>query len=125
MVEFSTKDSNGSNFECCSFLSIDGKSINGWLFHLFLDTSMFNNKMNIEVLKNIIEKLKSYTVLYEHGITSNVIEKCSFIVEMGALTIGTDDTGKVITQNTNTPSQFSQEAVDEIINMCFKNGNDE
>ncbi|MCX9012965.1 MAG: hypothetical protein OIN66_17835 [Candidatus Methanoperedens sp.] len=81
-----------------------------------------NSKMNKEVLDNIIEKLKSYAVLYEYGITSNVIEKCSFIVEVGALTIGTDDAGKVITQNTNTPTQFSQEAVDEIMNMCFKNG---
>lgn len=84
-----------------------------------------NNKMNKDVLDNIIEKLKSYAVLYEHGITSNVIEKCAFIVEVGALTIGTDDTGKVITQNTNTPTQFSQEAVDEIMNICFKNGNGE
>ena len=84
-----------------------------------------NNKMNKEVLENIIKKLKSNAVLYEHGITSNVIEKCSFIVEVGALTIGTGDIGKVITQNTNTPTQFSQEAVDEIMNMCFKNGNGE
>ena|SRR3989304_8019405 len=84
-----------------------------------------NNKMNKKVLDNIIEKLKSHAVLYEHGITSNLIEKCSFIVEVGALTIGTDDTGKVITQNTNTPTQFSQEVVDEIMNMCFKNGNGE
>lgn len=84
-----------------------------------------NNKMNKEILDNIIEKLKSYAVLYEHGITSNVIEKCSFIVEVGALTIGTDDIGKVITQNTNNPTQFTQETVDEIMNICFKNGNGE
>lgn len=84
-----------------------------------------NNKMNKEVLDNIIEELKSYAVLYENGITSNVIEKCSFIVEVGALTIGTDDTGEVITQNTNTPIQFSQEAVDEIMSMFFQNCNGE
>ncbi len=82
-------------------------------------------KMNTEVLKNKIEELKSCAVLYENAITSNVIEKCSFIVEVGALTIGTDDTGKIITQNTNTPTQFSQKAVDEIMTMCFKNGNSE
>ncbi len=81
--------------------------------------------MDKEVLNNKIEELKSYAVLYENGITSNVIEKCSFIVEVGALTIGTDDTGKVITQNTNTPTQFSQKAVDEIRTMCFKSGNGE
>ena len=84
-----------------------------------------NNKMNKKVLDNIIEKLKSHAVLYEHGITSNLIEKCSFIVEVGALTIGTDDTGKIITQNTNNPTQFSKKAADEIMTMCFKNGNGE
>ncbi len=81
--------------------------------------------MNNEVLNNKIEELKSYAVLYENGITSNMIEKCSFIVEVGALTIGTDDAGKVITQNTNTPTQFSKKAVDEIMSMCFKSGNGE
>ena len=81
-----------------------------------------DTEMNTEVLKNKIEELKSYAVLYEHGIKSNMIERCTFIVEVGALTIGTDDTGKVITHNTNTPTQFSQEAVDEIMTICFKNG---
>lgn len=84
-----------------------------------------DTKMNTDVFKNEIEKLKSYAVLYEHGIISNMIERCTFIVEVGALTIGTDDTGKVITQNTNTPTQFSQEAVDEIMTINFKNGNGE
>ena len=81
--------------------------------------------MDKEVLNNKIEELKSYAVLYENAITSNVIEKCSFIIEVGALTIGTDDTGEVITRNTNNPTQFSQKAVDEIMNICFKNGNGE
>ena len=84
-----------------------------------------NTKMNEAVLKNKIEELKSHAVLFEKGITSNVIEKCPFIVEVGALTIGTDDTGKVITQNTNTPTQFSQKAVDEIMTIGFKNGTGE
>ncbi|HEX7628150.1 MAG TPA: hypothetical protein VF354_04420 [Candidatus Methanoperedens sp.] len=55
-----------------------------------------NTKMNEAVLKNKIEELKSYAVLYENGITSNMIERCTFIVEVGALTIGTDETGKVV-----------------------------
>ena len=84
-----------------------------------------NTKMNEAVLKNKIEELKSHAVLFEKGITSNVIEKCPFIVEVGALTIGTDDTGKVITQNTDTPTQFSQKAVDEIMSISFRNCNDE
>ncbi|MBU4220796.1 MAG: hypothetical protein KKA10_04110 [Euryarchaeota archaeon] len=84
-----------------------------------------DTKMNTEVLKNKIQELKSHAVLYEHGITSDIIERCNLIVEIGALTVGTDDTGKVITHNTNTPTQFSQEAVDEIMTICFKNGSGE
>lgn len=80
-----------------------------------------DTKMNKDV-KNIIDELRSHAILYKDGIALNVIEKCSFIIEVGALTVGTDDTGKVITQNTNTPTQFSQAAVDEIMNICFKNG---
>jgi hypothetical protein len=83
------------------------------------------SKINKEVLNIRIKELKSDAVLYEHGIKSNMIERCPFIVEVGALTIGTDDTGKVITQNTNTPTQFSQKAVDEIMTINFKNGNSE
>ncbi len=48
-----------------------------------------DTKMNTEVLKNKTEELKSYAVLYEHRIKSNMIERCTFIVEVGALTIGT------------------------------------
>ncbi|HZK55114.1 MAG TPA: hypothetical protein VFC84_13080 [Desulfosporosinus sp.] len=80
-----------------------------------------DTKVNKEV-KDKIDELRSHAILYKDGITSNVIEKCSFMVEVGALTVGTDDTGNVITQNTNTPTQFSQAAVDEIMNICFKNG---
>src|SRR5665648_72918 len=80
-----------------------------------------DTKANKE-LKNKINELRSHIILYKDGITSNVIEKCSLIVEVGALTVGTDDTGRVITQNTNIPTQFSQAAVDEIMNICFKNG---
>jgi len=80
-----------------------------------------DTKMNEEV-KNKIDELRSHAVSYKDGITFNVIEKCSFIIEVGALTIGTDDTGKVIVHNTNVPTQFSQEAAEEIMDICFKNG---
>ena len=76
--------------------------------------------MNKEYFKNKIEELKSQAILYQKGIKSNMIEKCSFIVEVGALTIGTDDEGNVITQNTITPTQFSQKAVDEIMTIRFQ-----
>ena len=34
-----------------------------------------------------------------------------------------DENGKVINQNSNYPTQFTQKAVDEILTMNFKNGN--
>lgn len=79
-----------------------------------------DTKIDKEYFKNKIEKLKSYAILYQNGIKSNMIEKCSFIVEVGALTIGTDDEGNVITHNTITPTQFSQKAVDEIMTIRFQ-----
>jgi len=41
------------------------------------------------------------------------------------LTITTDESNRVITQNSNYPTQFTQKAVDEILTMTFKNGNGE
>lgn len=49
-----------------------------------------DTKMNTEVLKNKIQELKSHAVLYEHGITSDIIERCNLIVEVGALTVGSN-----------------------------------
>ena len=84
-----------------------------------------DTKMDPEVLKNTIVELKSRAVSYERGISYDIIERCNLIVEVGALTVGTDDTGKTITLNTDTPHQFSQDAVDQIMTINFKNGSGE
>lgn len=70
-------------------------------------------------LEGLIEKSKNY----QHQIELRVLDKCPFIAQVGALTVATDENGKVITQNSNCPAQFTQTAVDEILTMTFKNGN--
>jgi len=38
--------------------------------------------------------------------------------------VGRNENVKVITQNSNYPTQFTQKVVDEILTMTFKNGNE-
>jgi len=78
--------------------------------------------MNKEEYNKIIDELKAKSEIYQHEVELKVLDNCPFIVEVGALTIETDETGNVITQNTNYPTQFTQKAVDEILSMNFMNG---
>lgn len=72
-----------------------------------------------KTLEELIEKSKDY----QRQVEFRVMDKCPFIVQVGALTVATTENGKVITQNSNYPTQFTQTAVDEILTMTFKNGN--
>lgn len=81
--------------------------------------------MDKEVLNKTLEELKMKAENYQRQIELRVLDNCPFILEVGALTIGLDEIGKVITQNTNYPTQFTQKAVDEILTMNFKNENEE
>lgn len=74
-------------------------------------------------LNKTLEELREKAQKYQHQVELRVLDKCPFIVQVGALTITTDETGKVITHNSNYPTQFTQKAVDEILTMTFKNGN--
>lgn len=76
-------------------------------------------------LNQTIEELKLQYRNFKDEIAFQVLEKYPFIIEVGALTISTDERGKVITQNSNHPTQFTQKAVDEILTMTFRNGNNE
>lgn len=79
----------------------------------------------MEALNQTIEILKAKASFYQNEVELRTLDNCPFIVEVGVLTVGTDETGKVITQNTNHPTQFTQKAVDEILSLSFKNGNDD
>ncbi|MFA9391656.1 MAG: hypothetical protein ACERKD_17740 [Prolixibacteraceae bacterium] len=71
----------------------------------------------------IIEELKIKSENYQKEVEVRILGKCPFIIQIGALTITTDESGKVITHNTDTPTQFSKKAIDEILTMTFKDGN--
>ena len=62
------------------------------------------------------KRLKSYI----SEISIPMLEYTSFIVEVGALTVGTDNNGVVIVENKNFPTQFSEKAVKEICSMTFR-----
>jgi len=79
--------------------------------------------MEKKSLKTAIEELSERYKNYRHQVELRVLDNCPFIVQVGALTIGIDETGRVITQNSDSPTQLSQKAVDEILTMTFKNGN--
>jgi HJR/Mrr/RecB family endonuclease len=62
---------------------------------------------------------------YISTISIRSLEYTPFIVEVGALTVGTDDKGVVIVENKRYPMQFSEKAVKEILSIKFRNCNDE
>jgi len=79
---------------------------------------MKNTNLNID-----LDKLIELAQEYKNQIELRVLEKCLFIFQVGGLTITTDETGKVVTQNANYPTQFSQKVINEIMEITFKNGN--
>ncbi len=81
--------------------------------------------MDAVILKNTLIDLRGKATIYQEAAELRILEKCPFIVEVGALTVTTDESGQVLIQNTPHPSQFSEESVKEILGISFKNGNDE
>jgi len=69
-----------------------------------------------ETIKELEERLKAYVAT----ISIHSLEYMPFIVEVGALTVGTGENGVVILQNKNFPTQFSEKAVKEICSMKFR-----
>jgi hypothetical protein len=76
---------------------------------------------NISLTNQLKERLQNYSSVIEN----TCIDYASYIVEIGALTVGTDEKGKVIAQNVLYPTQFSEKAVAVILSMNSKNGNGE
>ena len=76
-------------------------------------------------IKKAIEELEERLQFYVSEISIPMLEYTPFIVEVGALTVGTDSDGVVIVENKNFPTQFSESAVKTICSMTFRNCNDE
>ena len=74
---------------------------------------------------DILTFLKESQLAFSKAINNNIIERCFNIVEVGGLTVGTDENGVIIAQNVQYPMQFTRKAVDSILAMSWKNGNKE
>ena len=78
--------------------------------------------MNKIFLQNLLFDLEVRINDYQNQIELKVLEKANFIVQVGALTVTTDADGVVKTQNACYPTQFTQTAVNEILNVPFRDG---
>ena len=76
-------------------------------------------------IKTKIIELEEVLETYIHEISIPILEYATFIVEVGALTVGTDKNGVVTIENKHFPTQFSKNAVNNILSITFRNCNDE
>jgi len=74
-----------------------------------------------ETIAELEDRLKSYI----SNISIPMLEYTPYIVEVGALTVGTDENGVVIVENRNFPAQFSKNEVKTIQSLSFRNCYDE
>jgi len=79
---------------------------------------------NLEISEMINQLLESQKK-FSNAIENNILEKCPYIVEIGALTVCTNKNGVVEVRNVKYPMQFSQKGVDIILEMTWRNGNGE
>jgi hypothetical protein len=70
-------------------------------------------------IKDKIQELEQRLKDYTQTISVRALEYTPFIVEVGALTVGTDDNGVVVVENKRFPMQFSEKAVKEICSLTF------
>lgn len=76
-------------------------------------------------IKRTISELEYRLQSYLSEIRYSCLENTPYIIEVGALTVGTDEDGKIITQNKLFPTQFSEKGVKTVSSMTFKNCNNE
>ena len=76
-------------------------------------------------IKKSIEELEERLQSYISEIKFPCLEYTPFIVQVGALTVGTDESGVVIIENRKFPMQFSKNAVKTICSLTFRNCNGE
>lgn len=70
----------------------------------------------------VLIELRNAAIIYKEAIEFDTIEKYSFIIEVGELTVGTNEQGRILIQNTHYPTQFSSEAAKDVLQCKFRNG---
>ncbi len=79
------------------------------------------NKQNSE----LIAKLQQRANAYERILDTQILEHCNCIVQVGAMTLTTNERREVVPQLTAFPTQFSEESMAIIMGITFHNGKDE
>lgn len=73
------------------------------------------------IFSDAIAHISNTIALYENCLATQCVEKAPFIVEVGALTVATDEQGCLSVCNAVCPTQFTQEAVNRILSVKFTN----
>lgn len=75
-------------------------------------------------MKDLISRLKKEKYICEKHLQNNVIERCNYIIEVGAFTVSTNTNRRTKLCNISEPTQFTKDAVDQILTIKFvsKNG---
>ena len=80
--------------------------------------------MDYNILETL-ERMKTDLLKIDAQLEFKIIENSHFIIEVGFLTVSTDENGNVILKNTLLPTQFTKNTIDEIIQIKFKNANNQ
>ncbi|MCF8256423.1 MAG: hypothetical protein K9J06_02655 [Flavobacteriales bacterium] len=81
--------------------------------------------MNREKITTTILELEERASAYERILNVRMLERCNLIVQVGPMTLTTNERNEVVPQMARFPTQFSEEGVRTIMDMTFYNGKDE
>jgi hypothetical protein len=76
-------------------------------------------------LAETVRDLEARAAEYEQLLQVCILERCNLIVQVGPLTLTTNERNEVVPQLARFPTQFSEEGVRTIKGMTFYNGKDE
>lgn len=81
--------------------------------------------MNREKIAATIIELEERASAYERTLSVRMLERCNLIVQVGPMTLTTNERNEVVPQLAKFPTQFSEEGVRTIMGMTFYNGRGE
>lgn len=76
-------------------------------------------------LEQTLQELEERALAYERTLSVRMLERCNLIVQVGPMTLTTNERNEVVPQLAKFPTQFSEEGVRTIMGMTFYNGRDE
>lgn len=76
-------------------------------------------------LEQTLQELEERASAYERILNVRMLERCNLIVQVGPMTLTTNERHEVVPHLTRFPTQFSEEGVRTILGMTFYNGRNE